>query len=477
LAKNILIFSDGTGQAGGVSFDENRSNIYKLYRATRVGPDSCIDPKEQIAYYDQGLGSIPPGGGSLHTAYRWIYNTISQATGFGLTANIIDCYQVITQLWRPGDRIYLFGFSRGAYTVRCVAAALALCGIPIKTKDGSPLKRDNHSVRRIAKIAIKKVYQHTTSMYYAKADERTRELLDQRKELAARFRETYGAEDIPSASPYFIGVFDTVAAIANPNSKYSLAAALVVLLLGASGLLALWTWSFPVWLAILAGGTAVVAGIVYLVTHVKWEIGLKREHRWRVFHLTVMRMRDWSLSDKVTYAKEALSIDENRADFARVPWGTRGVVLPDDEKGNKRFEQIWFAGNHSDIGGSYPETESRLSDIALEWMVSVATSIPHPIHVDWFVLRLYPASDGVQHDECKVGIKLITRLTRKTWKRASRELPDADSALHPSVIERFKLPEVLHYDVMAPYRPVALAKHQGFRDHPDYASSTSGTDD
>jgi Uncharacterized alpha/beta hydrolase domain (DUF2235) len=39
MPKNILIFSDGTGQAGGISFDERRSNIYKLYRATRVGPD------------------------------------------------------------------------------------------------------------------------------------------------------------------------------------------------------------------------------------------------------------------------------------------------------------------------------------------------------------------------------------------------------------------------------------------------------
>lgn len=39
MPKNILIFSDGTGQAGGLLVDENRSNVYKLYRATRVGPD------------------------------------------------------------------------------------------------------------------------------------------------------------------------------------------------------------------------------------------------------------------------------------------------------------------------------------------------------------------------------------------------------------------------------------------------------
>ena len=44
MGKNVVIFSDGTGQAGGFRFDEDRSNIYKLYRATRCGPDSIVDP-------------------------------------------------------------------------------------------------------------------------------------------------------------------------------------------------------------------------------------------------------------------------------------------------------------------------------------------------------------------------------------------------------------------------------------------------
>jgi hypothetical protein len=46
MARNILTFSDGTGQVGGYAFDEDRTNIYKIFRATRVCPDSCIDPKE-----------------------------------------------------------------------------------------------------------------------------------------------------------------------------------------------------------------------------------------------------------------------------------------------------------------------------------------------------------------------------------------------------------------------------------------------
>ena len=62
MARNILIFSDGTGQVGGYAFDEDRTNVYRLFRATRIGPDSCIDPQEQAAFYDPGLGSRGQGG-------------------------------------------------------------------------------------------------------------------------------------------------------------------------------------------------------------------------------------------------------------------------------------------------------------------------------------------------------------------------------------------------------------------------------
>jgi len=162
VAKNILIFSDGTGQAGGLVVDERRSNIYKLFRATRCGPDSQIDPKFQLAFYDPGLGTQPSGVSLPVRVWRWAYNTVSQAMGLGLTVNIIDCYSAILQMWEPGDRIFLFGFSRGAYTVRCVGGVLGLCGVPTTMPDGSPLKRDPASTRAIASKAVKKVYQHVS---------------------------------------------------------------------------------------------------------------------------------------------------------------------------------------------------------------------------------------------------------------------------------------------------------------------------
>jgi uncharacterized protein (DUF2235 family) len=101
-----------------------------MYRATRCGPDSLVDPREQLAFYDPGLGSQADGGHFTGRLLRWVHNTVAQATGFGITRNIIDCYAALIRLWEPGDRIFLFGFSRGAYTVRCLGGVIAKCGIP-----------------------------------------------------------------------------------------------------------------------------------------------------------------------------------------------------------------------------------------------------------------------------------------------------------------------------------------------------------
>src|SRR5690606_15610959 len=119
--------------------------------------------------------------------------------------NIIDCYAAIIRLYEPGDRIFVFGFSRGAYTVRCLGGVLALCGVPTRMADGTPLKRDSVTSRRVAEDAVKGVYAYTHSrerdpvtgdLVNNKASKgmsergkrRHVELLEQRDCLAARFR-------------------------------------------------------------------------------------------------------------------------------------------------------------------------------------------------------------------------------------------------------------------------------------------------
>jgi uncharacterized protein (DUF2235 family) len=124
MGKNILIFADGTGNEGGLLPDESRTNVCSLFRATRIGRESPIDPAQQLAFYVPGVGTPIPG----KTAWwQRAKEDIQQAYGGGITKKIIDCYVAILGVWRPGDRIYLFGFSRGAYTVRCLAARALVC--------------------------------------------------------------------------------------------------------------------------------------------------------------------------------------------------------------------------------------------------------------------------------------------------------------------------------------------------------------
>ena len=123
MPKNIVVFSDGTGQDGGVRPEQRISNVYKMYRVCKVGPESGIDPAEQVAFYDPGLGT-DIGATALTAPVRFVQKMAASLSGRGITTNIADCYRFIVDHYEPGDRIYLIGFSRGAYTVRCVANLL-----------------------------------------------------------------------------------------------------------------------------------------------------------------------------------------------------------------------------------------------------------------------------------------------------------------------------------------------------------------
>ncbi|UTD25545.1 DUF2235 domain-containing protein [Bradyrhizobium sp. WD16] len=445
--RNIVVFSDGTGQRGGVFFDETRTNIYKLYRAARSAPDTAIPPDRQLAFYDPGLGTQPEGG-SFTGPWRMVYNYLSQATGLGLTHNIIDCYAAIIRLWRPGDRIFLFGFSRGAYTVRCLAAALCYCGIPTRNGPGGELKRDEASSHELASEAVKRVYQHVSSP-------RDVQFFGQRQALAARYRERHACAEGPDSFPFFIGVFDTVAALSNYGSLAVLAglyAALVAAITYGVGLLG---HDRASWALGLIFASLCIAGAAYVYTHLKFAFGLPGHHWWETVHLTTFRQTfyDQSLDDRVGYARHAISIDERRADFKRVRWNEPYEIF---RAGMERFEQVWFAGNHADIGGGYPENEARLSDIALQWMVdAAATKLGREgLLVDPSVLQLHSAADGMQHDETR---SLLFRLAGTSDRDPVPEAP-----LHPTVVTRFDLPGVLQYDVVAPYRPEALRGHHLF---------------
>jgi uncharacterized membrane protein YphA (DoxX/SURF4 family) len=368
-------------------------------------------------------------------------------------------------MWQPGDRIFLFGFSRGAYTARCVAAVIALSGIPTHMKDGTTLRRDESTTKKIGKEAVKKVYQHVSSPNDAN-------YLPQRAALAARFRMLYGSDERGKSNtyPHFIGVFDTVAAVANTGSLAVVAGLMVVFIAVVAAMfrfVSTWIFSFDLsywfWFACIAIVLAVIGAIAYIATHMKVAFGLDGYKWWQTLHFTEARMRfyDLQLNRGVGWARHALAIDEHRADFDRVPWGGAKVFRDTAPDEPDWLQQLWFAGNHSDIGGSYVENESRLSDVTLQWMIRAAQEIPNGLKIDDSVLQLYPAPEGMQHDECR---GLLFRYAKKI----NRKIP-TDATLHASVYERFKLLSVLQYDEMRPYRPEALRQHEKLR---QYYSST-----
>jgi uncharacterized protein (DUF2235 family) len=470
MGKNIIIFSDGTGQSGGLFPDEARSNVYKLFRATRCGPESDIDPAQQFAFYDPGLGSASDGGGYRFSWLRKIYNIMSGATGLGITRNIIDCYAAIIRVWEPGDRIYLFGFSRGAYTARCVAGVLGLCGVPTRMKDKSDLRRDPATARAIAAEAVKDVYQHGSSI---KDDPKKAERLAR----AAAFRDAYGSNEsgVSNAPPYFIGVWDTVATlgvgwvplIVISLIAYCLSTAAVHELshLLASRLPAIaadMSW----WGSLLT--VVGISGIAYLIASFRYG-------QWMSLAKYRMAFYDTKLNPRVDYARHALAIDENRRDFQRVTWAEDGSANSAGRKGPERFKQIWFCGVHSDIGGSYIEPESRLSDISLKWMADEAKELPCPIFIDERYLRTFPQPTGMQHDERQDTLAgwprwfvwILSRFLapdRIGWPEGFRTIPH-NAPLHPSVLERFRALGVISYGDFKPYRPPSLREHQEVRQY------------
>lgn len=182
--KNIILCSDGTGNRGGKG---QGTNVWRLFNAIDLNSHKGADNNpRQITCYDDGVGSED---GKL-------LKTIGGAFGHGLSRNIRDLYQFLACNYNPGDRIFLFGFSRGAFTVRSLAGMITRCGI---------VKRENYSSAKAFSRAIEEAF-----ILYKAARK------DGGGEAAKKFKaeNSDGNEKITC-----IGVWDTVDAIGVPFDR------------------------------------------------------------------------------------------------------------------------------------------------------------------------------------------------------------------------------------------------------------------
>jgi uncharacterized protein (DUF2235 family) len=191
MAKNIVICCDGTAN----EFARDRTNVVKLYYALEH------DTPAQIAFYHPGLGTMEPAG-ALTTPQRSITRLLGKMVGYGLANDIRDAYTFLMNHYEDHDSVYLFGFSRGAYTVRAVCSLLTMYGLIRPGND--PLVP--YAVRMM--LAIDKARKLKARRGGSSTDED--DAVGEYFRLAEDFR-TGMCRD--GCKPYFVGVWDTVSSV------------------------------------------------------------------------------------------------------------------------------------------------------------------------------------------------------------------------------------------------------------------------
>jgi uncharacterized protein (DUF2235 family) len=115
--RNIVICLDGTRN----SLSLDASNVFRLFE--------MIDERAgQLRYYDPGVGTFAEPGGVNWLKIR-SQRLLGDLFGYGLAGNVIEAYRFLCEHYRAGDALYLFGFSRGAYTARALAGMIHKLGL------------------------------------------------------------------------------------------------------------------------------------------------------------------------------------------------------------------------------------------------------------------------------------------------------------------------------------------------------------
>ncbi|MFQ5345487.1 MAG: DUF2235 domain-containing protein [Mariprofundus sp.] len=311
MPKNIILCADGTGNKGGYTPD---SNVYKVYKAVEKNLSeedrNRFGVTEQIIFYDNGVG----------TNKNKYLRALSGGLGFGFGQNVKDLYKFLARNYEHGDRVYLFGFSRGASTIRAFNGFVYACGLlkgkNISNKDLDDKVEEAFDAYRWEGIRNKRwhrLIKFLTGQHLPKSPADLKEADG-----------SHGAIDI-----HFTGIWDTVVALGFPKRTDVVSPVSLVLRLG-----------FMIF--------EKVANFI-------------SPHSFYNYRLTRNQI----------HAYQALALDDERTAFWPFVWNEN---IPEDGgssgKGERTVEQVWFAGMHSNVGGGY--NRSGLASVPLYWMMGKA---------------------------------------------------------------------------------------------------------
>lgn len=312
MAKNLVLFSDGTGNSAAKLC---KTNVWRTYQAIDLAEPADPQLPRQFACYDDGVGS---------SSFK-PYALLGGAFGVGLARNVLDLYVFLCRTYEPGDRIYAFGFSRGAFTIRVLVGLVMSQGL--LRYHGS-----EGELERLARDAYR-CYRGERFRSLNPAVGGLRRLRDAGIEVGNRIlrRPSYaqadriGRPDAPDAITIeFLGLWDTVDAYGLPVDEL----------------------------------TRVIDTLIWPLT-----------------------MRDYNLNERVRRACHALAVDDERNAFHPRLWneqpdprragvGVPGGNLATERIDQERISQVWFAGVHSNVGGGYPD--DGLSYVPLQWIMDEA---------------------------------------------------------------------------------------------------------
>ena len=297
--RNIVVLADGTGNSAAKAF---KTNVWRLYEALD------LNGADQIAVFSDGVGtsSFKP------------FQVIGLALGFGVKKRVLALYKFLCLNYEPGDRIYAFGFSRGAFTIRMLVGLIHREGL-VNFSSTQELDRNALAAYRAYRQKAFPPKESWTIWIPG-----SRRLRDRCIEIWNRFTRGKPYSDVrpkagdpraaESVKVHFLGVWDTVAAYGLPVDELTRA-------------VDRWIWPMSF------GATELLASV-------------KR-------------------------ARQAFSIDDERRTFFPIPWlenKREDLQAKDDEPA--RLRQVWFAGAHANVGGGYPD--DRLAYIPLCWMIGEA---------------------------------------------------------------------------------------------------------